>query len=119
MSGNNIIPPHTPSSKPASIARFSPAAPTATGDLIDFGEDDSTAAAPPKRDSSDITGMLRDTGKDKNADGGGPLIDFTGDIKKELPTDQGGGGGNKNKVPSLKKSGTESSGGDAFFDAQE
>ena len=85
MNGNNVIPPHTPSSKPASLAKPSPGA-DATGDLIDFGGDDS-AAATPKRDSSDIAGMLRDTGKDKNADGDGPLIDFTGDIKKELPTD--------------------------------
>ena len=120
LHGNNVIPPHDPSGKSTAPAKNSPVDAGATGDLIDFGDSDpapSAAAPGPKRDSQDITGMLQATGKDKTARNDvEPLIDFAGDMKKDLPTTANQSG--KTRESTMKRSETESS-NDAFFDAHE
>lgn len=78
-------------------------------DLIDFGQNDAPAAlaaAPAKKDSKDISGMLQATGREQE----GPLIDFTGDMKKDLPPI-------KENPAGLKKGDTAES-NDDFFDAE-
>ncbi|KAI0428978.1 Oxysterol-binding protein [Xylaria sp. FL1042] len=85
------------------------------GDLIDFGQSDEPIpvkteplAKTGRFPSSDISNLLEATGQ--KADG--PLIDFTGDLKENLPTE-------KAKVPQgVKRSETEES-NDDFFDAEE
>ncbi|KAI1176184.1 Oxysterol-binding protein [Nemania sp. FL0916] len=84
------------------------------GDLIDFGQNDEPAPAktqPPakmeKHPSSDITNLLESTGH--KADG--PLIDFTGDMKKSLPSE-------KSKVSQRVKRADTQDSNDAFFDAE-
>ncbi|ORY66148.1 uncharacterized protein BCR38DRAFT_173840 [Pseudomassariella vexata] len=111
-SERHFVPLKSPAATP-SIAEH-PAPQEAPGDLIDFCQD--TAPPPPpvpaensmvavqaeKRDSkhsSEIHNMLRSTGKAPE----GPLIDFTGDMKKDLPN------------AGLKRSETAES-NDAFFD---
>ncbi|KAM0280734.1 hypothetical protein ACHAQH_003904 [Verticillium albo-atrum] len=122
-SSANQIPPHKPAqSQPqasetvvptaAAEAAPAPAAPAApTNDLIDLSQPETAAttsqpavaaeASPQatRHDSKDITGMLSQTGKPA-ADG--PLIDFVGDLKKN--------------VPELKRADTSE---DDFQDAQE
>ncbi|KAI1376285.1 hypothetical protein F4677DRAFT_445543 [Hypoxylon crocopeplum] len=100
----NIPPPNAASGHPHTAAK--PAVEDNGADLIDFGQNETPAPAPApirpsKRDSKDISGMLRSTGRDAE----GPLIDFTGDMKKDLPPAQ------------LKKSDTAES-HDDFFDAE-
>ncbi|KAI0394819.1 Oxysterol-binding protein [Xylariaceae sp. FL0594] len=56
------------------------------GDLIDFGQNEATAPAKPIRQpSSDIPSLLEATGHNKAE---GPLLDFTQDLKKDLPADK-------------------------------
>lgn len=79
------------------------------GDLIDFGQSDDPAPAQPERQpSSDIPNLLEATGQKVD----GPLLDFTGNLKKDLPAD-------KTKAPpGVKRTETEES-NDDFFDAEE
>lgn len=82
--------------------------------MIDFGQNDDPSPAKiephtktEKHPSSDITNLLESTGQRAN----GPLIDFTGDLKKDLPSEEA-------KIPQrLKRADTEDS-NDAFFDAE-
>ncbi|KAI0906913.1 Oxysterol-binding protein [Ustulina deusta] len=84
------------------------------GDLIDFGQNDDhtlvKTESPIKTEkppSSDISNLLEATGHKVD----GPLIDFTGDLKENLPSE-------KTKVPQgVKRSDTDES-NDAFFDAE-
>lgn len=84
------------------------------GDLIDFGQNEEPSPAKPepptkieKHPSSEITNLLESTGQKAN----GPLIDFTGDLKKDLPSEEA-------KIPNrIKRADTEDS-NDAFFDAE-
>ncbi|KAI1333140.1 Oxysterol-binding protein [Xylariaceae sp. FL0255] len=85
-----------------------PAAPSASkdasGDLIDFGQSDAAPATPAKS-SSEISAMLNATGQKAN---GGPLLDFTTDMKNDLPSTNAG----------LKRADTAESNNE-FFDAEE
>lgn len=67
------------------------------GDLVDFGQNDDPVPAksePPtksepstkseKHNSSEISNLLESTGQKVD----GPLLDFTKDLKKDLPTDK-------------------------------
>ncbi|KAI0468761.1 Oxysterol-binding protein [Xylaria cf. heliscus] len=82
-------------------------APDAGGDLIDFGQKDDPAPVKTenKRPSSDITNLLEATGQKAN----GPLLDFTSDLKRNLPADK--------EKATIKRADTEDS-NDAFFDAE-
>ncbi|KAI1082989.1 Oxysterol-binding protein [Whalleya microplaca] len=98
----NMIPPSASAGNPRAAAK-----PAADDDLIDFGQND---AAPPsggstpkaRKDSKSISGILASTGH--KAEGGQPLIDFAGDLKKDLP-------------PSAAKSPPKTPGTE-FFDAR-
>ncbi|KAI1813301.1 Oxysterol-binding protein [Poronia punctata] len=87
------------------------------GDLIDFGQHDDPAPAPApapakpeRKPSTDISELLQTTGK--KADG--PLLDFTHDLHKDLPSDKA------NASSDLKRTDTaESHDNDDFFDAEE
>lgn len=103
------IPPHHVS--PSTTQKPAPA--NDGGDLIDFGQNDDPAPVkrepptkPEKHPSSDITNLLESTGQRVN----GPLLDFTSDLKKDLPSE-------KAKIPQRKRTNTEES-NDAFFDAE-
>lgn len=120
----NAIPPHTstdpqePVKAPASTPAEAPASTPANNDLIDFGESDSPAAPvpaenpavaavaekSPSKDSTEIRQMLNATGQQAPE---GPLIDFTSDMKANLPKTH----------PELKRSSTENS-NDVFFDVE-
>ncbi|GAW16089.1 hypothetical protein ANO14919_055120 [Xylariales sp. No.14919] len=84
------------------------------GDLIDFGQNEdptpATTASPStieKHPSSNISDLLESTGQKVD----GPLLDFTADVKQNLPSE-------KAKVPQrVKRADTEDS-NDAFFDAE-
>ncbi|TGJ80393.1 hypothetical protein E0Z10_g8373 [Xylaria hypoxylon] len=84
------------------------------GDLIDFGQNDDPVPAKTgspttieEHPSPNISSLLESTGKKV----GGPLIDFTGDLKRDLPS-------KKTKVPQrLKRADTDDSNED-FFDAE-
>ncbi|KAI0008797.1 Oxysterol-binding protein [Xylariaceae sp. FL0662B] len=85
----NIIPPNSNSSAGHSKTAKKPAPDDKQDDLIDFGQNDVPA---PKADtprsptgSKDISGLLQSTGHPPE----GPLIDFTGDMKKDLPPAKG------------------------------
>lgn len=94
--GDNIIPSRSVESQPVeSNTAPAPAAPATTtrDDLIDFGNDDAPAEPPqPERPAAvanpavestgEISGLLKSTGKPA-ADG--PLLDFTHDLKKDVP----------------------------------
>jgi hypothetical protein len=118
VSNRNSIPPRAAShaSKPAS----QPAPEKeASADLIDFGDSEIPAAPVPaenpaaaavardrtSKDSMEIRQMLNATGH-KAPDG--PLIDFTGDMKHDLP---------KTQPPELKRNATSES-NDVFFDVE-
>ncbi|KAI0146905.1 Oxysterol-binding protein [Xylariaceae sp. FL1272] len=101
-SGMNFVPPNGSAGNPPTARK--PAAEDTSADLIDFGESNAPPpqAAPPavqSRDSQDIPTMLGKTGQKTE----GPLIDFTGDMKKDLP--------------GMKRSDTAES-NDDFFDAE-
>ncbi|KAI0436843.1 Oxysterol-binding protein [Xylaria telfairii] len=115
VANERVIPPHH--APPNTAQKSTPAtASTANNgrDLIDF--DDAAPAKteplPPTqtenhRSSTDIANLLESTGQKAN----GPLIDFTGDMKRDLPVE-------KTKVPeAVKRADTEDS-NDAFFDAE-
>ncbi|GAP91647.1 putative oxysterol-binding protein [Rosellinia necatrix] len=79
------------------------------GDLIDFGQNDdpASAAKAKKRASSDIPNLLKSTGQKVE----GPLLDFTGDMKKNLPPE-------KTASPrGMKRADTDDS-NDVFFDTE-
>ncbi|KAI1394251.1 Oxysterol-binding protein [Hypoxylon trugodes] len=103
----NIIPPNSPHHPPPQKTSKPATAPAASensagADLIDFGQNDAAPApVPAKRDSKDISGMLQSTGRAPE----GPLIDFTGDLKNDLPQEK-----------TLKRGDTAGS-NDDFFDA--
>ncbi|RBQ65311.1 hypothetical protein FVER14953_05125 [Fusarium verticillioides] len=84
----NVIPPHSPSAKPAQTASAQPVENHIDDNLINFDEipppakPDQTPAAEQGTQQSEIQGLLSSTGK--KADG--PLIDFTNDLKKDLPS---------------------------------
>ncbi|KAK2679677.1 hypothetical protein RAB80_004858 [Fusarium oxysporum f. sp. vasinfectum] len=84
----NVIPPHSPSAKPAQTASAQPVENHIDDNLINFDEmpppakPDQTPAAEQATKQSEIQGLLSSTGK--KADG--PLIDFTNDLKKDLPS---------------------------------
>ncbi|KAI1843354.1 hypothetical protein JX265_007829 [Neoarthrinium moseri] len=116
-SDRNFIPPHASAGNPATAGK--PAAADAPADLIDFSHGDQPAApvpaenpavaaaakTEPSKDSTEIRHMLGTTGQ-KAPDG--PLIDFTADMKKDLP---------KTQPAELKRSETEES-NDVFFDVE-
>ncbi|KAI0449756.1 Oxysterol-binding protein [Xylaria acuta] len=117
VANERVIPPHhappRTTHKPAS-ATASPA--DNGGDLIDFGQNDdpaplakteSPAKAHNHRSSADITNLLESTGQKAN----GPLIGFTGDLEKDLPSE------NTKATQGMKRADTEDS-NDAFFDAE-
>jgi len=64
-------------------------------------------------DNNDITSMLHSTGKEAPA---GPLIDFSAELKKDLPSAENHGN-DKNK-PIIRRSETEDT-DDAFYDAED
>jgi hypothetical protein len=84
----NVIPPHSPSAKPAQPAVAQPAQNNIDDNLIDF--DDTPAPVKTEQSlpteqaprESEIQGMLNSTGKPAD----GPLLDFTSDMKKDLPS---------------------------------
>ncbi|KAK5630079.1 hypothetical protein RRF57_005794 [Xylaria bambusicola] len=83
-------------------------------DLIDFGQNDgpipaqiSSSTTTGKHPSTDISNMLESTGQKAN----GPLLDFSGDLKENLPSE-------KASVPQAKRADTQES-NDDFFDAEE
>ncbi|KAF5662813.1 putative oxysterol-binding protein [Fusarium heterosporum] len=89
----NIIPPHSPSAKPAQTAAAAPLENHIDDNLINF--DDTPAPAKteqpapvepartePAPEDSEIRNMLSSTGKPAE----GPLLDFTNDLKKDLPS---------------------------------
>jgi oxysterol-binding protein-related protein 8 len=83
------------------------------GDLIDFGQSDDPAPAQPVgqpvgQSSSDIPNLLEATGQKVD----GPLVDFTGDLKKDLPAD-------KAKAPPGVTRAESGESNDDFFDAEE
>ena len=74
-SSKNAIPQRTSFAKPSAAA---------SGDLIDFGQDDSAAPIDAgHKSTSEIQSMLAATG---NKAPGGSLIDFHEDLEKELPS---------------------------------
>jgi hypothetical protein len=93
-SQQNVIPPHSPSAKPAETATVQPVENHIDDNLINF--DDTPAPANPEQPAkpeqpapvkeapkeSEIQGLLSSTGKQAN----GPLLDFTNDLKKDLPS---------------------------------
>jgi hypothetical protein len=95
-SQQNVIPPHSPSAKPAETATAQPVENHIDDNLIDFG--DTPAPAKPEQPAkpqqpalveevpkeSEIKNLLSSTGKQAN----GPLLDFTNDLKKDLPSTQ-------------------------------
>lgn len=120
FSDRNVIPPHTEHATSAS----KPATKETSNDLIDFGpsEDPAPAVAPVPaenpavaaaaqnhagKSSTEIRQLLSSTGQKAPE---GPLIDFTTDMKHDLPKTQPA------QAP-LKRSETEES-NDAFFDAE-
>ncbi|KAM0252043.1 hypothetical protein ACHAP5_001368 [Fusarium lateritium] len=92
-SQQNVIPPHSPSAKPAETATVQPVENHIDENLINF--DDTPAPAQPEQPAkpeqsapveeapkeSEIQVLLSSTGKPAN----GPLLDFTNDLKKDLP----------------------------------
>ncbi|CAJ2500915.1 Uu.00g037680.m01.CDS01 [Anthostomella pinea] len=115
----NIVPPNASAGNPKTAGK--PASDDRPGDLIDFGQisQNDDAASAPKLDSKPATNihdtstnansihdMLESTGHKSD----GPLIDFTGDMKKDLPPAKG-------PPPAMKRTETEES-SDAFYDAQ-
>ncbi|TRX97976.1 hypothetical protein FHL15_001186 [Xylaria flabelliformis] len=124
-----VIPPHhatpkkiqKPDSATASTSTTTASTTAAStndgGDLIDFGQNDEPEREPAntkppakvenQRSSADITQLLESTGQKAN----GPLLNFTEDLKKGLPSD-------KAQVHQrMKRAGTADS-NDAFFDAE-
>jgi hypothetical protein len=79
----NAIPEFVPKTEAPAPAPAAPAA-TKQDDLIDFGQSEEPAKEQqtPKQ-PSEIESMLASTGKPAD----GPLIDFTQELKKDLPTD--------------------------------
>lgn len=84
------------------------------GDLVDFGQNDDAVAPQAERPttmekqpSSDIPNLLEATGRKVD----GPLLDFTADLKRDLPSQKAAG------PAQIKRSDTEES-NDAFFDAE-
>lgn len=110
-SDRNIIPPSSSAGNPQSAGHPASEDKKDDDDLIDFGQNDeqpaaaapAPAAAPSSRSGSkDISSMLKSTSREPE----GPLIDFTGDMKKDLPA-----------APGMKRGDTAES-NDDFFDAQ-
>ncbi|KAJ2970468.1 hypothetical protein NUW58_g9687 [Xylaria curta] len=99
--------------RPQARLKFLPSANNG-GDLIDFGQNDDPLPAKTEpstkaqnhRPSADITNLLESTGQKAN----GPLLDFTEDLKKDLPD-------KAKEPPGMKRADTEDS-NDAFFDAE-
>lgn len=117
----NVIPPHVSGGHTATATKHT--AQDASADLIDFGQSQAPAAPvpaenpavaivaekKPSQNSTEISQMLSSTGEQAHD---GPLIDFTSDMKHNLPTSS------QSTHPSnLKRSETEES-NDAFFDAE-
>ncbi|KAI0102341.1 Oxysterol-binding protein [Hypoxylon sp. NC0597] len=97
----NIPPPHTHTAGNSAPENKG-------GDLIDFGQNDAPAQSSKKEnDGNEISAMLKSTSREPE----GPLIDFTGDMKKDLPAQS------QNQAPGLKKQDTAES-NDNFFDAE-
>jgi hypothetical protein len=114
VSRERSIPPRHVSTAQSDTAQ-KPLSDNKGGDLIDFGQNDASAPAQAERPSkiekhpsSDIPNLLESTGQKVD----GPLLDFTRDLKKDLPSE-------KAAVPSsVKRADTEES-NDNFFDAEE
>ncbi|KAI3323466.1 Oxysterol-binding protein [Xylariaceae sp. AK1471] len=112
MSEQNIPPRHVSAAQPSTAGK--PPSNDNGGDLIDFGQNDASAPAQAERPtkiekhpSSDIPNLLESTGQKVD----GPLLDFTGDLKRDLPSE-------KATVPAgMKRTDTEES-NDDFFDAE-
>ncbi|KAI0102136.1 Oxysterol-binding protein [Nemania sp. FL0031] len=109
VANHRMIPPHhVPSSTTTNPA------PDNGGDLIDFGQNDDpipvetrSSAKVERHSSSDITNLLESTGQKVD----GPLLDFTGDLKRNLPSE-------KTKTPQQMKRADTDESNDAFFDAE-
>ncbi|RSL65435.1 hypothetical protein CEP54_004248 [Fusarium duplospermum] len=91
----HMIPPHSPSAKPIKTHETKPVENHIDDNLIDFDDTPAPAPAPtaapvpakpalaePVTKQSEIQTLLTSTGKPAD----GPLIDFTNDLKKELPS---------------------------------
>ncbi|PVH88320.1 hypothetical protein DL98DRAFT_509032 [Cadophora sp. DSE1049] len=136
---NPIPPPHTRSESFTSTHAASassenqPPQPSHTNDLIDFGQSDgtpSTNAATPipayqapadlqaaqtvngGQQQKDLEKTLRSTSKERT--NGGALIDFSDDLKRDLPTVDANG----KKLAPLKREDTDTQSLDEFVDAE-
>lgn len=128
VSERNFIPPRMSSSSARDVLTAGKPAATAASndngggaDLIDFGQDDdvpepaavpATTTGTTTTGSQDISDMLQATGTDAIG-AEGPLIDFTSDMKQDLPKPKAQG---QNPPPDMKRAGSSN---DAFFDARE
>ncbi|KAI1499193.1 Oxysterol-binding protein [Biscogniauxia marginata] len=85
MSEWDIVPPSSSAGNPRTAGK--PASNDNEGDLIDFGQiNEPVPASPSNGDhSNNVSKMLESTGRKLD----GPLIDFTGDLKKDLPLPAG------------------------------
>ncbi|KAI0021039.1 Oxysterol-binding protein [Xylariomycetidae sp. FL0641] len=102
----NIVPPSHAAGKPSTAGK--PASDDNAGDLINFDQSEQSAVQA-KRDSTqckDVHEMLESTGHKAE----GPLIDFAGEMKKDLPSAP-------ESKPPVKRAETGES-HDEFFDAQ-
>ncbi|KAI1486952.1 Oxysterol-binding protein [Biscogniauxia mediterranea] len=82
MSEWDIVPPSASAGNPRTAGK--PASSDNVGDLIDFGQTHEPTPSSPtsSKHTNDINAMLESTGRKPD----GPLIDFTSDLKKDLPT---------------------------------
>ncbi|KAH9902312.1 Oxysterol-binding protein [Xylariomycetidae sp. FL2044] len=102
-----MMPPGASAGNPGTAGK--PASQDSPNDLIDFGQTDAAAESAEKKaagrdstgkvDTDDIHALLESTSTRRKPEDGSPLIDFTGDLKRDLPhqvTAKGTGAGHGN-----------------------
>lgn len=111
VSDRNFIPPHASAGHPPTAGK--PAAEDNRDDLIDFSKSEAPKASADgtRTGSNDVSAMLQATGKEAEE---GPLIDFAGDVKKNLPEP-----GQKPQNPAAMTRSETGGSNDDFFDARE